>query len=206
MKKNYITLLFLSTITFISAQTETITIDWSFGSNPSATGNANTNRTIEVGDTVVWNWYANGTHNVKSDNTATESFESQFFTTGGSFSYTFTTEGTNDYFCVPHSGNMFGTITVVAEGTLSIDTFNLSKSLKMYPNPADSKINFSFDFQSQDELDVQIFNLLGKKVVAQKITQKQSEIIVSNLNKGIYIVQIRSKNSERFFTKRFVKL
>ena len=51
----------------IAAQTENITIDWSFNSTPSATGNANSSRTIEVGDTVTWNWYSGGSHNVKSN-------------------------------------------------------------------------------------------------------------------------------------------
>ncbi len=206
MKKHYFIFLFLLSASICGAQINTVTIDWSFNSTPSASGNANSNRTIEVGDTVTWNWYSGGSHNVKSTSSATEAFESQFFTMGGSFSYTFTQVGTNDYVCTPHAGNMFGTITVVADGTLSTESYNVFESIRMYPNPTESEINFSFDTQNEDNLDVKIYNLLGKEVISQKITQKQSEIIVSNLNKGIYIVQIRSKNSERFFTKRFVKL
>ena len=86
----------------IAAQTETVTIDWGRNSTPSAAGNANSSRTIEVGDTVTWNWYSSGDHNVKSNTSANESFESQFFGNGGTFSYTFTSIGTNDYICQPH--------------------------------------------------------------------------------------------------------
>ena len=72
-----------------NAQTETYNIDWSFGSNPSASGDANSNRTIEEGDTVIWNWYANGNHNVVSNADATESFSSPLQGPGSTFSYTF---------------------------------------------------------------------------------------------------------------------
>ena len=60
----------------LSAQVETITIDWSFNSIPGASGDANSSRTIEVGDTVQWNWYASGSHNVVSSSGSTETFNS----------------------------------------------------------------------------------------------------------------------------------
>ena len=206
MKKHYFTFLFLLSATICSAQTQTVTIDWSFNSTPSASGNANSSRTIEVGDTVQWNWYSGGTHNVKSSTSATETFESQFFTMGGTFSHTFTQEGSNDYVCSPHSGNMFGTITVVAEGTLSTERFNVFESVKMYPNPTESEINFSFDTQNQDNLEVKIYNLLGKEVISKKVSQDDASILVANLDKGIYIVRIYSDTIDGFTTKRFVKL
>jgi protease II len=125
---------------------------------------------------------------------------------GGSFSYTFTQVGTNDYVCTPHAGNMFGTITVVADGTLSTESYNVFESIRMYPNPTESEINFSFDTQNEDNLDVKIYNLLGKEVISQKVSQKDASIVVANLNKGIYIVRISSNNADVFTTKRFVKL
>ena len=103
--KLLILLLFCYVYNGIGQTTETITIDWGFNSTPSASGNANTNRTIEVGDTVIWNWYSNGTHNVNSLPSATETFESAYFGNGGSFSYTFMSEGDNPFQCDPHAGN-----------------------------------------------------------------------------------------------------
>ena len=76
MKKQ---LLFITLIAFalsIKAQTtQTITIDWGFNSTPSASGAANTDITIEVGDTIEWRWFDGGFHNVVS-NGGTESFNS----------------------------------------------------------------------------------------------------------------------------------
>lgn len=189
----------------LSAQTNTITIDWTFGSNPSASGNANASRTIEVGDTVIWNWTASGTHNVNSLDSANETFESGFFSTGGSFSYTFTSEGVNSYQCDPHPGSMFGTITVVAEGVLSTQSFDALGTITMYPNPTEANLNFDFQLQNIEKLDVKIFNLLGKEVLRKQISKNDASLLVSNLNSGIYIVRITSLNGENSATKRFVK-
>ena len=189
----------------LSAQTNTITIDWTFGSNPNASGNANTIRTIEVGDTVTWNWTATGTHNVNSLDSSNETFESTFMTTGGSFSYTFTSVGVNSFQCDPHSGSMFGTITVVAEGALSTQSFDALTTISMYPNPTEANLNFDFQIQNIEKLDVKIYNLLGKEVLTKQISKNDASIIVSNLNSGIYVVRITSLNGENSITKRFVK-
>jgi plastocyanin len=190
----------------IAAQTETVIIDWSFNSTPSATGNANSSRTIEVGDTVTWNWYSGGSHNVKSNESSNEIFESEFFTQGGTFSHTFTSTGTNDYVCSPHADNMFGTITVVAEGTLGIDSFDTLGTIKMYPNPTDSDITIDFQIQNIEKLNVKIFNLLGKEVLSKQISKNDTSLMVSELKNGIYLIRITSLNGENSTTKRFVKI
>jgi plastocyanin len=199
-------ILFLVIVLSVSAQTtNTITIDWSFNSTPNSSGDANSSRTIEVGDTVTWNWYSGGSHNVKSASSANETFESQFFTQGGTFSHTFTSVGTSDYVCTPHSGNMFGAITVVGEGVLSTQSFDALGTISMYPNPTEANLNFDFQLQNIEKLDVKIFNLLGKEVLVKQIAKNDASILVSNLNSGIYIVRITSLNGENSATKRFVK-
>jgi plastocyanin len=201
-KKLLFITLFLTSFSMV-AQTNTITIDWSFNSTPSASGNVNASRTIEVGDTVTWNWYASGTHNVKSNASANELFESEFFGNGGTFSHTFTSIGTNDYICQPHPSTMFGTITVVAEGVLNTDKFALLDNIKMYPNPASSKINF--DVNKNEELNVKIYNLLGKEVLNSFIDKTNNAISIATLSKGMYIAKITSINGKSFYIKRFVK-
>lgn len=193
-------------ISIVSQNTNTITIDWSFNSTPTATGNANSSRTIEVGDTVTWNWYNNGTHNVKSSASSNEIFESEFFGNGGTFSYTFTTVGTNDYTCTNHPGSMFGIITVVAEGTLRLDSFEKLGTIDMYPNPSNSQVTFDFQIQNTEKLNIKVFNLLGKEVLAKQISKNNPALIVSSLNNGIYMVRITTINGENSTTKRLVKI
>ena len=203
-KKLLFITLFFTSFSMV-AQTNTITIDWSYNSTPSASGSTNASRTIEVGDTVTWNWYSGGSHNVKSNPSSNETFSSAFFGTGGTFSHTFTSVGTNSYVCTPHADNMFGTISVVAEGTLSIDTFDALGTINMYPNPTNANLTIDFQIQDIEKLNVKVFNLLGKEMLTKQISKNDSSVKVSNLNDGIYIVRITSLNGQNSITKRFVK-
>ena len=72
--------------------------------------------TIKVGDTVTWTWEG-GAHTVTSGANCTS--DGMFGTdgiqsaVGSTFTHTFTTAGTFEYFCVPHcSLGMKGTIVV----------------------------------------------------------------------------------------------
>ena len=70
---------------------------------------------IEPGDTVMWVWKAND-HSVTSGSPggATGLFDSGIQNNGFTFSYTFTTPGTFNYFCLPHGTccNMIGKVIV----------------------------------------------------------------------------------------------
>lgn len=206
MKEKLLIFLFIYFVFNSFGQTsETIIIDWSFDSTPTASGNANTNRIIEVGDTVTWNWYASGTHNVNSLPSATESFESSFLTTGGTFSHTFTSIGDNPYQCDPHAGRMFGIISVVADGTLSIETEFLN-AVSLYPNPVSNILNLKIPRKIDNGLDVKIFDVLGKLVKIEKINDLNTSMPVSQLKSGIYLIQLSSTSEGIVVTKRFVKL
>jgi hypothetical protein len=184
-----------------SQNTQTITIDWSFNSIPSASGNAKSSRTIEVGDTVTWNWYSGGSHNVKSNPNSNESFESQFFTQGGTFSKTFTSVGTNDYVCTPHASIMFGTITVVAEGVLSISDAN-RLDFEMYPNPASERITIQLPSGS-DNATVQFYDYIGRLALTKNITTSNNKIDVNILSTGVYILKVMSE--DKIGSQKFIK-
>ncbi|PQB07420.1 hypothetical protein BST83_09790 [Polaribacter filamentus] len=205
IKKLLFITLFFASVTLV-AQTNTITIEWRFNSIPTASGDAKSSRTIEVGDTVIWRWIGDDSHNVISKEGSNESFESSYSSTSGfKFSKTFTSVGTNDYVCSPHSSIMFGTISVVAEGTLSIDTFDALGTINMYPNPTNANLTIDFQIQDIEKLNVKVFNLLGKEMLTKQISKNDSSVKVSNLNDGIYIVRITSLNGQNSITKRFVK-
>ena len=192
----------------LSAQVETINIDWGIGSNPGATGaNNNADRTIEIGDTVTWNWYAGGTHNVfRTGGTSTDAFTSSFMSTGGSFSHTFSSLGTNTYHCQPHPGSMNGTITVVAEGTLSTPQFEVPTKFSIFPNPSNDVMNINIPTLTDDGLQLEVFDVLGKKVFTQQLNKLSSSINIAKWNSGLYLVRLTSPNQDITLTKRFVKL
>ncbi|MEM6517431.1 MAG: T9SS type A sorting domain-containing protein [Bacteroidota bacterium] len=205
IKKLLLIICFSLFLSLHAQNVETITIDWTFGSNPSASGNANADRTIEVGDTVTWEWQNNGSHNVNSLSSATEDFESSFQTTG-TFSYTFQSVGTNPYQCDPHAGNMFGTITVVADGTLSNSSFSVQKEFRIYPNPSADYMNVEVPNLAGESLKLEVFDVLGKKVLTQNINKLSSKINVSKWNSGVYLVRLTASDDTVAPTKRFVKL
>lgn len=211
MMKKLLFTLSLITVLNVSAQTETIDIEWGFDSNPTADGNLNSSRTIEVGDTVTWTWVGNGNHNVQSneDNSATnaESFSSGATVPApNTFSYTFNVIGSTDYECNPHSTFMLGTITVVAEGTLSSPVIEDPAKFTIYPNPGSEFINISIPKNINESLNLEVFDVLGKLVFKQQLNNLTSKINISKWNSGIYLVRLSTSDDAAKLTKRFVKL
>ncbi|MDA9339475.1 T9SS type A sorting domain-containing protein [Polaribacter sp.] len=73
-------------------------------------------------------------------------------------------------------------------------------TLNMYPNPANDVLNIS----AQNTINtVEIFNVLGQKVMNMRVENTSAEINVSNLNAGIYLIKYEINNSTS--TKKFVK-
>jgi plastocyanin len=79
--------------------------------------------TVAVGGTVTWEWDSGG-HNVTPDTipqdadwSGTEGAPGETYGAGHTYSHTFETAGTYDYFCNPHRGaGMVGTVVVGDEG------------------------------------------------------------------------------------------
>jgi len=215
MKIKLLTLIVLITTNYSFSQTETITIpDWGFFSvpatDPQYNGKFDTDITIEIGDTVTWEWQLGGAHNVKSvSGQAVETFGSpdrlgetnSEYTNPYSYSHTFTVLGVNDFICTPHAGFMYGTITVVAEGALSLN--NVSKAdFSVYPNPSVSELNITMN-QADSKTNVTVYNILGKQILSQQLTGFTSKINISQWNVGVYLVKVTNDSGTQ--TKRFVK-
>jgi plastocyanin len=77
------------------------------------------NRTIEEGTTLTWVNRSNEVHTVTSGDVGEHdgTFNSGDMSPDQEFTYTFTETGTFSYFCIPHQPHMYGTITVVEEGS-----------------------------------------------------------------------------------------
>lgn len=79
------------------------------------------------------------------------------------------------------------TLEVEVEKTLSIQDNDFSKSLKVYPNPAQDRVTISLPTNVELE-NITIYNLLGQKVM----TSQDSILNVSELASGQYIIQVQS--------------
>jgi hypothetical protein len=93
----------------------------------------------------------------------------------------------------------FDQMTAVIEDapTASVNDNQLSKTISIYPNPVKNQLFIN----SQETIQsVEIFNLLGKKVLTSNST---NSVDVSSLSKSVYILKLTSDNGVS--TKRFVK-
>jgi len=84
-----------------------------------------------------------------------------------------------------------------AFNTLTIDD-NFMDNFELYPNPFQDKIKFQFqnDF---NELQVSIYDVLGKRILDKQISKHSPVLQVSHLSKGLYILKIIQNNKSRSF-------
>jgi endonuclease I len=84
-------------------------------------------------------------------------------------------------------------------GTLSISKNDMSQ-FTFYPNPAEGNSLF---FKTTETVTVQIFTILGKQILSQKIDESTSQMDITSLKSGIYLVKISS--SKISITKKLIK-
>jgi hypothetical protein len=63
---------------------------------------------------------------------------------------------------------------------------NILNAVKMFPNPAKDVVQFSK--HSNEQLDIEIFDVLGKSLM--KVKHVQNEVNISTLRTGVYFVQM----------------
>lgn len=92
--------------------------------------------TIEVGDTVTWTNLDSSSHTATSTS-GPASFDSGNLAEGASFSFTFDTAGTYEYFCEIHP-NMVGSITVAAATATAAPSASAPAATSMPDTAADA--------------------------------------------------------------------
>jgi len=83
--------------------------------------------------------------------------------------------------------------------TLGVDSFELSK-IKIYPNPA---MGNALNIATDRDLNVSVFNILGKQILSDTISNNNSTMDISSLDSGIYFVKLSS--DEGAITRKFIK-
>jgi hypothetical protein len=83
--------------------------------------------------------------------------------------------------------NHDGVTDIVIDGTNLGTEDNTIEGFVYYPNPADSSLNL----RAQDNIEkVAIYNMLGQKVLDQNVNAVSSQLNLSNLATGTYILQV----------------
>jgi hypothetical protein len=90
---------------------------------------------------------------------------------------------------------------IEASTTLSVKTAKQA-DFSIYPNPSKSKLNINLANQGNDA-KVEVYDVLGKRIFTQSLTNLHSTINASSWNAGVYLVKITSGTGTQM--KRFVK-
>ncbi|MBN2730623.1 MAG: T9SS type A sorting domain-containing protein, partial [Bacteroidales bacterium] len=69
------------------------------------------------------------------------------------------------------------------------------------PNPANNILNLVFE--QENEYQVQVYDISGKLVLQKELGRGESQISVSELKSGLYI--LRAQSNEAVFVGRFLR-
>ena len=162
--------------------------------------------TISVGDTIVWDIAAQ--HNVIQVSMANYTANDNTPLSGG-FSVPFSggmvtglSIGTYYYVCSPHaSQQMKGTVTVVADTSVGINSIVRNHSIELFPNPTSNKL-FLRGLEDLNITQFEIVNVIGQVLVFEQLNSNEIDIDV--LNEGSYFLHLISAEGSRF-AMQFVK-
>lgn len=98
--------------------------------------------------------------------------------------------------------NTFNTEFVTLLGTASFNTEDIS----IYPNPSNDVVQITIQNTTENIESINMYDVLGKLVKkASTVSKKQTAIDVSDLAKGVYVVEIITENKLKQVKKLVVK-
>jgi len=148
--------------------------------------------------TYLWNW-GDGTY----DNIV---YPSHTYSTAGTYNICLTitdANGCTSAFCdsslLQKDLNTIVNVDVVSQITTGINQVDLSDKTKIFPNPANNKIEISLPEKSQ----IDILNIEGQIVKVFNAIETITTIDISGFAKGMYFVKVKTENG--ITVKKFVK-
>jgi hypothetical protein len=98
--------------------------------------------------------------------------------------------------------NTFNTEFVENLGTPSFS----SKDILMYPNPANQSVTIDLSQSAENLSEIVFYDVVGKKVkVVNSLGEKQMTVNVSDLSKGIYLIEIQTENQLKTIKKLMIQ-
>ena len=91
-------------------------------------------------------------------------------------------------------------VSVIPQGTLGLNTVELTKQIKVYPNP--TKDNLTIETTSTKEQKLEILNLIGQTVYTSVITKK-AVVKTGAFPVGVYFIKLST--DKETVVKKFVK-
>ena len=110
-----------------------------------------------------------------------------------------TNDGLRDLFVGNYAGGLafFNSTNVNQVGVKELFT---EENVKVFPNPASDKITIAIKDNSYQELAIRCYDVVGKVVFEKNTFNKLIDIDVSQFSKGVYFIQLQSKDTKQFKT------
>ena len=115
-------------------------------------------------------------------------FNGSWITTDSS-AFVYNPDGTLKIFYPPYQGTELRTLYFYKTFSTSLDKVNETKPIKIYPNPTNGK--FTIELGNTEPSAITITDITGKQVYTTK-SSGDLDIDLTNLQKGIYLVNINS--------------
>ena len=77
------------------------------------------------------------------------------------------------------------------------------KIVKLYPNPAVSYVTFDIQKNISKGFSIQIYNLLGKKMIESQNILIKTTVLLNEFNRGVYIYHLRNQNGKIIESGKF---
>ncbi len=95
----------------------------------------------------------------------------------------------------PSSGFDLDAVGVINEASVGVNELEKDDFVKIYPNPVSSKFKVH-GLKIYSETVLRVFDLIGNEIKSFELYSENFELDVSDLNSGIYFVQIESNNNK----------
>ena len=103
-----------------------------------------------------------------------------------------------------HTGGRGATM---ASTTLATQTFEEALSLiNVYPNPVSKEIWVDIPNRKEEEIYIEIYNILGKRILVKQANGLKNNLNISNWRNGVYIMKISSNTTNKTVTKQIIKI
>ncbi len=159
--------------------------------------------TLAASDTTTWK--------PNDGNVTAEAFSNSI--NSNSFSHTRVYDvgaGTHKFYAIAQNyvktngdgiASIYGSLTVkfFPEGTASLTT-EINNGVSIYPNPASNFLNIN---GLKGDANIYVYTISGKEVIQHKTNQSSSQLNISSLENGIYLIKMVTNN--KYYFMKFVK-
>lgn len=161
---------------------------------------------FDVNNAPLWSTYFGGggttvnasdmSHGLAIDNT-----NNKLYITGGSVSSTYTTVlPTGGGYCIPTLNAAGWYDAFIARFNLDFNYVGIkenqkeSQSFDLFPNPTNGHVTLLFDFSTNDNIQIKLFNLMGQLIMTDELKNKTGktsyDMNLSALSHGMYIISV----------------